>query len=85
MIVRILSEGQYRLAGAYLDELNNLDNQLVRLLAAGDEARLRRDVGAAPFRKTPDAVSTRCSILRKRQGTELVRHTGRLTHPYYKE
>ena len=42
MIVRILSEGQYRLAGAYLDELNNLDNQLVRLLAAGDEASFQR-------------------------------------------
>ena len=42
MIVRILSERQYRLAGAYLDELNNLDNQLVRLLAAGDEASFQR-------------------------------------------
>lgn len=42
MIVRILTEGQYRVAGACLDELNLLDNELVRLVAAGDEANFLR-------------------------------------------
>jgi hypothetical protein len=29
MIVRILTEGQYYFPGAYIDELNEIDNQLV--------------------------------------------------------
>ena len=29
MIVRILTEGQYYFPGAYIDELNKVDNQLV--------------------------------------------------------
>ncbi len=38
MIIRILSEGQYRLDSSLLDRLNNLDNRLVQVVAAGDEA-----------------------------------------------
>lgn len=39
MIVRILGEGQYRLESRYLDDLNDLDNRLVALVAEGaDEA-----------------------------------------------
>ena len=36
MIVRILSEGQYRLDSSALDQLNQIDNQLVQVVAAGD-------------------------------------------------
>ena len=36
MIVRILSEGQYRLDSSALDQLNQIDNQLVHAVAAGD-------------------------------------------------
>jgi hypothetical protein len=35
MIVRILTEGQYNLPGAYIDELNEIDNDLVDVV--GDE------------------------------------------------
>ena len=38
MIVRILTEGQYNLPGAHLDRLNELDNQLVEVVEAEDEA-----------------------------------------------
>lgn len=41
MIVRILSEGQYRLDSSRLDQLNDLDNRLVQVVAAGDEAQYR--------------------------------------------
>lgn len=37
MIVRILSEGQYRLESAALDKLNEIDNQLVKTVADGDQ------------------------------------------------
>ncbi len=36
MIVRILHEGQFRLKGADLDVINDLDNELVACVAAGD-------------------------------------------------
>lgn len=45
MIVRILSEGQYRLDSRYLDELNTIDNRLVELVAAGDEEGYGRLLG----------------------------------------
>jgi hypothetical protein len=32
MIVRILTEGQYNLPGQYIDELNDIDNQLVEVV-----------------------------------------------------
>lgn len=37
MIVRISGEGQYRLAGAGLDQLNEIDNRIVRAVEMGDE------------------------------------------------
>lgn len=37
MIVRILSEGQYRLDSAYLDRLNELDNRLVSIVGDGSD------------------------------------------------
>ena len=32
MIVRILTEDQYNLPGAYIDELNEIDNQIVEVV-----------------------------------------------------
>ena len=39
MIIRILTEGQYNLPGAYLDELNDLDNNLVDVVAEEDRPK----------------------------------------------
>jgi hypothetical protein len=39
VIVRILTEGQYRVPDEKIDELNALDNELVGICQAGDEAR----------------------------------------------
>jgi len=36
MIVRILTEGQYNLPGAYVDELNDIDNQIVEVVEQED-------------------------------------------------
>lgn len=36
MIVRIATEGQYKLSSAVLDELNEMDNRLVQIVGAGD-------------------------------------------------
>lgn len=37
MIVRILTEGQFDLPGAYIDDLNAIDNELVDVVAEEDE------------------------------------------------
>ena len=39
MIVRIATEGQYDLPDADVDRLNELDNELVAIVEAGDEER----------------------------------------------
>jgi hypothetical protein len=36
MVIRISSEGQYRLASSYLDRINEIDNQIVEAIAFGD-------------------------------------------------
>ena len=36
MIVRILTEGQFQLPGAYIDELNEIDNRLVEVVEVED-------------------------------------------------
>lgn len=41
MIVRILSEGQYRLDSTYLDRLNEIDNRLVSVVADGSDEEFR--------------------------------------------
>lgn len=41
MIVRISTEGQYRLSSAHLDTLNILDNELVEMIAECDESQFR--------------------------------------------
>ena len=39
MIVRILTEGQFNLPGAYVDELNEIDNRIVEVVEDQDEAQ----------------------------------------------
>ena len=39
MIVRISSEGQYNLPGSFIDQLNEIDNELVEAVAAELESR----------------------------------------------
>lgn len=41
MIVRIATEGQYRLEDGAVPELNELDNEAVEACQSGDEARFR--------------------------------------------
>ena len=41
MIVRITNEGQYNLPGSFIDQLNDLDNELVEAVEAEDEARFK--------------------------------------------
>lgn len=45
MIVRIATEGQYRLPSAVLDKLNNLDNNIVEVVAAGDTKKFQKLFG----------------------------------------
>ena len=42
MIVRILTEGQYNLPGAYIDDLNTIDNDLVEVVADEDAEAFAR-------------------------------------------
>ena len=42
MIVRILTEGQFQLPGAYIDELNEIDNRLVEVVEVEDEEGFNR-------------------------------------------
>ncbi|MXY45718.1 MAG: hypothetical protein F4Y44_01795 [Chloroflexi bacterium] len=42
MIVRILTEGQYDLPGAFIDDLNTIDNELVEIVAAEDDEGFAR-------------------------------------------
>jgi hypothetical protein len=36
MVIRISSEGQYRLASSYLDRINAIDNEIVEAIASGE-------------------------------------------------
>jgi len=42
MIVRILTEGQYNLPGAFVDRLNEIDNEIVEVVGDGDREAFRR-------------------------------------------
>lgn len=42
MIVRILTEGQYNLPGAYIDQLNDIDNQLVEVVEEDNQEGFER-------------------------------------------
>ena len=38
MIIRITTEGQYNIPGSFIDQLNDIDNQLVDAVAAADRS-----------------------------------------------
>ena len=42
MIVRILTEGQFNLPGAHIDELNDIDNQIVEVVEKEDREGFER-------------------------------------------
>ncbi|HEY9375083.1 PspA-associated protein PspAA [Streptomyces sp.] len=46
MIVRIMGEGQWRVADSHLLELNKLDDELLAEMERGDEEGFRRTLGA---------------------------------------
>ncbi|BAU82694.1 PspA-associated protein PspAA [Streptomyces laurentii] len=46
MIVRIMGEGQWKLADSHFAELNALDDELLAETEAGDEPGFRRTLGA---------------------------------------
>ncbi|MFG2720301.1 hypothetical protein ACGFW5_18695 [Streptomyces sp. NPDC048416] len=46
MIVRIMGEGQVKLADGHFTELNKLDTDLLEEMEAGDEDGFRRTLGA---------------------------------------
>ncbi|MGW0999093.1 PspA-associated protein PspAA [Streptomyces sp. NPDC002520] len=45
MIVRIMGEGQVKLADSHFAELNKLDDELLREMESGDEEAFRRTLG----------------------------------------
>ena len=42
MIVRILTEGQYRLPGSFIDQLNEIDNKIVDVVEQENEAEFQK-------------------------------------------
>ncbi|CAM5556480.1 hypothetical protein GCM10010222_28190 [Streptomyces tanashiensis] len=46
MIVRIMGEGQWKLADSHIVELNRLDDELLEEMESGDEEGFRRTLGA---------------------------------------
>ena len=42
MIVRILTEGQYRLPGSFIDQLNEIDNKIVDVVEQEDETGFQK-------------------------------------------
>ncbi|MFJ9036235.1 hypothetical protein ACIRF8_06565 [Streptomyces sp. NPDC102406] len=46
MIVRIMGEGQVRLADGHVTELDKLDDELLQEIESGDEAGFRRTLAA---------------------------------------
>ncbi|GAA1919484.1 hypothetical protein GCM10009837_50870 [Streptomyces durmitorensis] len=46
MIVRIMGEGQVKLADSHFAELNKLDDDLLSEMESGDESGFRRTLGA---------------------------------------
>ena len=45
MIVRILTEGQYNLPGAFVDRLNEIDNEIVDVVGREDREAFRKLLG----------------------------------------
>jgi len=42
VIVRILTEGQYRLPGSFIDQLNEIDNKIVDVVEQEDEVKFQK-------------------------------------------
>ena len=42
MIIRILTEGQFNLPGIHIDTLNEIDNEIVALVAQGDDPGFKK-------------------------------------------
>ena len=57
MIVRIMTEGQFNLPGAYIDQLNEIDNQIVEVVEQEDrdgfEKNLKRMLDLVRENGTP--------------------------------
>ena len=51
MIVRLMGEGQYELDKKHVDEINSIDNNLVKIVNKGDEKSFK-----AEFRKLAENV-----------------------------
>ncbi len=49
MIVRLMGEGQYELDKKHLDELNKIDNNIVKIVGRGDEKTFKTE-----FKKLTD-------------------------------
>jgi|DewCreStandDraft_4_1066084.scaffolds.fasta_scaffold29809_2 hypothetical protein len=45
MIIRIATQGQYKVSGQIVDKLDELDNKLVEVVAKGDESKFRDLLG----------------------------------------
>ena len=45
MIVRIMGEGQFRVSGSLLDELNVIDNRIVDYVAKENEGDFKKELG----------------------------------------
>jgi len=43
MIVRLMGEGQYELESRHLDEMNRIDNNIVKIVMNGDERAFRTE------------------------------------------
>ena len=60
MIVRILTEGQYNLPGAFIDDLNAIDNEVVEVVESGNreafDRTLKRMLDLVRENGTPLAV-----------------------------
>ncbi len=42
MIVRLMGEGQFELDSKHLDELNKIDNEVVRIVSSGNEKTFKK-------------------------------------------
>lgn len=82
MIVRIMGEGQWKLADSHLVELNRLDDELLEEMESGDEEGFRRTLGAVL--EAVRRLGTPCRTTRwsrrnssSRPGTPAWRRSGR--------
>ncbi len=55
MIVRIMGEGQWKLADSHFAELNTLDDDLLQEMESGDDAGFQRTLGALLARSAASA------------------------------